>query len=144
LLVPTAAGARACGEAIRTIAAADAQAAKPHGCAGCSKARRSKLRPVIARAERFQAIVPVGGDVHLAMFCCHDAAPPQRAGVDVPTLGGSVHAGPTLLVIAIDGWLAAATLRAAPARTEFKIGPSPPYLAALHRHTYLCTSTLLI
>ena len=141
LLAPNSAESRTCGEAARAITATDAPAAKPHGCKGCSKAGRSKDRPVVARV---QAMPRVGAAIPLATLCCRDAATPRRAAVDVPTLGGSVPAAPMMLAIAIEGWLSAESLASVPILASFKIGPSPPYLAALHRHTYLCTSTLLI
>ena len=78
------------------------------------------------------------------MLCCNDGHETHDATVDVPTLTTPVAPLTATLLALVEFWLPDSALMAMPALGLFKIGASPPFLAAVHQHTYLRTSVFLI
>ena len=120
-----------------------ATAKKPHGCVGCSK---SKGKRVESRATPGVKAAAAGIPFHRpqAMLCCNDGHTTRQSTVDVPTL--TVPNGPlaATLIALSELWFPSTALAAHPVVGSFKIGASPPFLAAVHQHTYLHTSAFLI
>jgi hypothetical protein len=78
-----------------------------------------------------------------AELCCGSGRSPQRPIVDVPTLTHTTAVF-TIAGAAIDAIVAEHAPSIAPPIARFKIGASPPHLAAALRQTYLHTSVFLI
>jgi hypothetical protein len=142
LMVPPSAGAHSCGEAARmTVKAAAAK--KPHGCVGCSKSKGKRVEPRTTHTLKATA-AGIPFQRAGAMLCCNDGQKTRQSTVDVPTLTVPISPLAATLMALSELWFPSATLAARPIVGSFKIGASPPFLAAVHQHTYLRTSVFLI
>jgi hypothetical protein len=143
LVVPPVSGAHSCGEAARALVVS-ASASKTHGCVGCTRSKKGKnvaspsMRTVITTAAGISA------EHAQAMLCCNEGREARSSTVDVPTLITPVTSVTAVLLGLAHLWLPGAAQAARVSVAAFKIGASPPFLAAALQHSYLRTSVFLI